>query len=100
MWKAVARTFAVLIGVFSVLVVAFFFLLPWGQWRCGLNSFQITFANMLGAASLSVAIILWCGSARDDRVFRQRALLIPWVILGTLTIFVFTLAPDCPFPSR
>ena len=82
------------------MLAAFMFFVAWGEWNCGLNTFQIVLANLIGAVGLSVSIILWRQTAPADQRFSYMMVLLPWVILGAVTVFVFTLAPDCSFPSR
>ena len=100
MLRIVTRTISLATAGFSILIVAFMFFVARGEWKCGLHTLQITLANLIGAAGLSVAIILWRHTAPASKRFSYRIVLSVCAVLGTVTLFVFMLAPPCPFPSR
>jgi hypothetical protein len=100
MMRVAARIFAVALAVPFVAVLAFDFLVAWGQWRCGRNGDALTSGSLIGAIGLSLAILCWRQTMPIDRRFNSILLLAPWPILGALLLCVLILGPECPFPSR
>jgi hypothetical protein len=88
------------VGLISLLLEAFFIYIAWRQWNCGLMGLQAVIGAFVAAAGITMVIAGWRRLFPVDKRLNLKMLAVPCVIAVALAIFVFTLAPDCPFTAR
>jgi hypothetical protein len=94
-----AGTLIAIGGVFGALG-AFYALVTWGEWNCGINPFNLGFASAVAAVLMTSGNLLWLwGTPEANRRSPWRSFW-PLALFGTFGLWLFTIAPACPFMSR
>jgi hypothetical protein len=84
----------------STIPAVLFAWIAWGEWRCGLMGLQFLVGVVIAAFGLSLCMVAWPRQSLGSQRFDRKLLLLPWLIVAATALFVFVIAPPCPFLSR